>query len=104
MSLNVAPSGFEPIRLPLDRGVSEHPLVGSPSPLRQAEPCAFAAFGFDAELEARSTLAEPAQSLGGGVMVDAEDPGDGGDRHASLAKLKSLRCHRLIDRRHDRIA
>ena len=38
------------------------------------------------------------------MVVDPEQPGDPGDRDASLAKLKSLRCHGLIDRRHDRVA
>ena len=38
------------------------------------------------------------------MMVDPEQAGDPGDRDASLAELKSLRCHRLIDRRHNRVA
>ena len=48
--------------------------------------------------------ATPAQSLGHGMVVNPEQPSDPGDRDASLAKLKSLRRHGLIDRRHDRIA
>ena len=51
-----------------------------------------------------SALAEPAESLVGSVVVDPEQPGDPGDRYASLAKLKSLRGHGLIDRRDDSVA
>ena len=38
------------------------------------------------------------------MVVDPKQPGDPGDRDASLAKLKSLRRHSLIDRRHNRVA
>ena len=48
----------------------------------------------------RSTGCDPAQSLGRGMVVDPEQPSDPSDRNASLAELKSLRCYRLIDRRH----
>ena len=52
----------------------------------------------------RSTLGQPAQSLRRRMMVDPKQADDPGHRDASLAKLKSLRCHGLIDRRHDRVA
>ena len=58
----------------------------------------------NAELLMRSALGKPAQSLHRRMMVDPEQAGDPGDRDASLAELKSLRCHRLIDRRHNRVA
>ena len=38
------------------------------------------------------------------MVVDAEQPGDPGDRDASLAKLMSLWRHGLIDRGHYRVA
>ena len=36
------------------------------------------------------------------MVVNPEQPSDPGDRDASVAKLKSLRRHSLIDRRHNR--
>ena len=58
----------------------------------------------NADLLMDSALGEPAQSLGHGMVVDPEQPSDPGDGDASLRKLKSLRRHGLIDRRHDRVA
>ena len=52
----------------------------------------------NAELLMRSALRKPAQSLHRRMTVDPEQPGDPGDRDASLAKLKSLRRHGLINR------
>ena len=37
-------------------------------------------------------------------MIDPEQQSDPGDRDTSVTKLKSLRRHGLIDRRHNRVA